>query len=86
MSFLAGVLLVVLAQNAFSDDWPSFRGRNASGIADGQRIATTWDGEKSINILWKAAIPGLGHSSPVVWGDRIFVTTAISGATADSPG
>jgi len=75
-------ILVVLSQTALSENWPSFRGRNASGIADSQPIATNWDGEKSINILWKTPIPGLGHSSPVVWGDRIFVTTAISGATA----
>jgi outer membrane protein assembly factor BamB len=58
--------------------WPSFRGPQASGIADGQRLPDRWDVKTGENILWKAAIPGLAHSSPVVWGDRIFVTSAIS--------
>ncbi len=59
-------------------NWPSFRGQDARGVADGQRLPDTWDGERGINILWKTEIPGLGHSSPVVWGDRVFVTSAIS--------
>jgi outer membrane protein assembly factor BamB len=60
-------------------NWPSFRGPHASGVADGQRPPVTWDGEKGSNILWKTPIPGLGHSCPVVWGNRVFITTAISG-------
>jgi outer membrane protein assembly factor BamB len=59
-------------------NWPQFRGPDASGIADGQQPPTTWDTAKGINIRWKTPIPGLGHSCPIVWGDRIFVTTAIS--------
>ncbi len=60
-------------------NWPSFRGPHASGVADGQKPLTSWDAEKSINILWKTPIPGLGHSCPIVWEDRIYLTTAISG-------
>lgn len=63
-----------------AQNWPSFRGQNASGVAEGANPPTVWDAEKSINILWKTAIPGLGHSSPIVWGDRVFVTTAVSSA------
>ena len=59
-------------------NWPSFRGPNASGIADGQHPPTTWDTAKGTNVRWKTPIPGLGHSCPIVWGDRIFLTTAIS--------
>ena len=59
-------------------EWPSFRGPLASGWADGQRLPETWDGAKGTNIKWKTPIPGLAHSSPIVWGDRIFITTAIS--------
>ena len=59
-------------------NWPSFRGLNASGVADGENPPTKWDGEKSVNIRWKTPIPGLGHSSPVVWGNRVFLTSAIS--------
>jgi outer membrane protein assembly factor BamB len=58
-------------------NWPSFRGDHASGLADGQHPPATWDAEKGVHLRWKTAIPGLGHSSPVVWGDRIFLTTAI---------
>lgn len=59
-------------------NWPSFRGPSASGVADGQSPIAGWDGENGINVRWKTAIPGLGHSSPVIWGDWIFLTTAIS--------
>jgi outer membrane protein assembly factor BamB len=58
--------------------WPSFRGLNASGVADGQHLPDRWDGTSGENILWRTPIPGLAHSSPIVWGDRIFVTSAIS--------
>lgn len=58
--------------------WPSFRGPNASGVADGQHVPDRWNGKTGENILWRIPIPGLAHSSPVVWGDRVFVTSAIS--------
>ena len=58
--------------------WPSFRGPQATGIAHGQRLPDTWDVKTGTNILWRSPIPGLAHSSPIVWGDRVFVTTAIS--------
>ena len=58
--------------------WPSFRGPDAVGIAEGQNLPDTWDGKAGKNILWHTPIPGLGHSSPVVWGNTIFVSTAVS--------
>ena len=62
-------------------NWPSFRGPGASGVADGQAPPVTWDAERSTNIRWKTRIEGLSHASPIVWGDRVFVTTAISSRT-----
>jgi outer membrane protein assembly factor BamB len=59
-------------------NWPSFRGQQASGIAERQNLPDRWDGKTGENILWQTPIPGLAHSSPVVWGDRIFVTSASS--------
>ena len=59
-------------------NWPSFRGPNASGIADGQFPPIAWDATKDHNIRWKTPIPGLGHSCPIIWGDRIYLTTAVS--------
>lgn len=61
--------------------WPSFRGPNASGVADGQHLPVTWDVKKGQNVRWTTPIPGLGHSGPIVWGDRIFVTSAVGGDT-----
>jgi outer membrane protein assembly factor BamB len=76
------VILVCLCLLSFTvahaQNWPSFRGANASGVADGKPAPVTWDATKGTNILWKTPIPGLAHSSPVVWGNKIFVTTAIS--------
>jgi len=69
-----------LTSSAAAQNWPSFRGQNGSGVADGNSPPTVWDAGKPINILWKTAIPGLGHSSPIVWGERVFVTTAVSSA------
>ena len=58
--------------------WPSFRGANASGVADGQGVVTSWDVSTGANIRWKTPIPGLATSSPIVWGDRVIVITAAS--------
>lgn len=60
-------------------NWPMFRGVDASGVADGQDPPTTWDVGKAQNVAWKTPIPGLGHSCPVVWGDRVYLTSAESG-------
>src|SRR5215471_1289391 len=59
-------------------NWPSFRGNHASGIAEDQNIPDKWNGETGTNIKWRTRIPGLAHSSPIVWGNRLFVTTAVS--------
>ena len=63
---------------ASKGSWPSFRGPQASGIADGQNLPDQWNAKTGENILWKTSIPGLAHSSPIVWGNRIFVTSAVS--------
>jgi outer membrane protein assembly factor BamB len=60
-------------------DWPSFRGPGATGVADGQHPPTVWDGDKGVNLRWKTPIPGVAHSSPIVCGNRVFLTTAVSG-------
>ena len=60
-------------------DWPSFRGIRAAGVAEGFPTATTWDVPKNVGVRWKIPIDGLGHSSPIVWGDRVCVATAVSG-------
>ena len=73
-------LFLGLCSVAHAQNWPTFRGQNGTGVGDGNNLPTTWNAEKSTNVLWKTHIPGLGHSSPIIWKDRIFITTAISSA------
>ena len=77
----AAVILTVTVGTAPSSaqDWPSFRGPQGSGVAeDGQHLPVTWDVAQGTNIRWQVAIPGLAHSSPVVWDDRVFLTTVVA--------
>jgi len=71
-------ILFLVGLTAAAQNWPSFRGPEASGIADGQHLPVKWDAAKGAGIAWSTPVPGLAHSSPIVWGDRIFITTAIS--------
>ena len=78
-NFLRVMLIICCAATAArAQNWPQFRGANASGVADGHPTPVRWDATKAENVLWKTAIPGLSHASPVVWGDRVFVVTAES--------
>ncbi|MBU0617924.1 MAG: PQQ-binding-like beta-propeller repeat protein, partial [Planctomycetes bacterium] len=78
--FFAAVCVLLLSAEAVAgpSHWPSFRGPRASGIGDGHNPPTAWDAKQNINIKWKTRIPGLAHSSPIVWGDRVYVTSAVS--------
>ncbi len=67
-----------------SANWPQFRGTGSRGVADGQAPPVTWDLENQENIAWKIELPGLGHSCPSIWGDKLFLTSAISGTDNDS--
>ena len=82
IALLSSILLLALPtvaqKQSTTNYWSSFRGDHAAGVADSQNLPSEWDGEKGTNIKWKTGIPGLAHSSPVIWDDRIFVTTAIS--------
>lgn len=81
-NFLATVTLSLLfVLPASAQNWPAFRGLNANGVADGPPVPTKWNVEKNENIAWKIEIPGLAHASPIVWGDRLYVVTAVSADT-----
>jgi outer membrane protein assembly factor BamB len=75
---LAYIVLTTVKAAGVQTNWPSFRGSEAAGIAAGAAPPLVWNVKKSENILWKTAIPGLGHSSPVIWGERLWVTTAVN--------
>jgi outer membrane protein assembly factor BamB len=59
-------------------NWPSFRGPGAAGVAESANLPVSWNVETGANVAWKTEIPGLGLSSPVIWDDLVFLTTAIS--------
>jgi outer membrane protein assembly factor BamB len=59
-------------------NWPQFRGPNAGGIAEGPALPLSWNIKEKTNIRFTTEIPGLAHSSPIIWGDRLYLTTAIS--------
>jgi outer membrane protein assembly factor BamB len=71
---LATFLCFSLAVFAADDDWPRWRGPTDNGVARGD-VPLEFSATK--NLAWKVHIPGRGHSSPVIWGDRIFLTTAV---------
>jgi outer membrane protein assembly factor BamB len=84
---VSSCLLLILGffffvSTAEAQNWPSFRGPNGSGIADNQDLPEHWNVQESTNVLWKIPIAGLSHSSPIVWGNRIFLTTAVAGEGA----
>ena len=86
---LSTILLLFTASLAHPEEtktvnWGQFRGPGALGIAEGFPTPTKWDVPASHNLKWKTPIPGLGHSCPVIWGDRVFVTTATSDRKKDS--
>lgn len=59
-------------------NWPGFRGANRSGIGDGLEPPVEFDLDSGRGVAWRADLPGLGNSSPVVWGNRVYVTTAVA--------
>jgi len=63
----------VVASQAADENWPRLRGPNGAGVAVGAKIPASWTAD---NTLWKIDLPGVGHGSPVVWGDKIFVLCA----------
>jgi outer membrane protein assembly factor BamB len=73
--------LIVRAQQPAA--WPQFRGPGSTGVAEGTNLPDTWSTTE--NVKWKTAIPGHGWSSPIAWGDRIFVTSVIPSGETEAP-
>ena len=74
------IALVAAGTAVSAQNWPSFRGPNAAGVADGAPTAVKWDAPAGENVAWKTPVDGVAVSSPIVWGDRVFVSTAVSSA------
>jgi outer membrane protein assembly factor BamB len=82
------ILVVAGSSVARSDNWPSWRGPGLDGVAGGIGYATSWKAEvpddkaSAENVLWRVKLPGLGASTPAVWGKSVIVTCAIDGKDA----
>lgn len=89
-SIFSSVLLLCLfilngfSQTPYNQQWPSFRGPLALGFIENAKPPTTWNAETGEHIKWKTAIPGLGHSSPVIWDNYLFLTTAVNTSAGES--
>lgn len=70
-------ILLTFVTTAQAENWPGWRGPRGDGTSLEENIPVHWDGESGENIVWKVAIPGEGHSSPIVWEDTIFQTTCL---------
>jgi len=77
VSLLATVALYTSIVDASGGNWPQWRGPDGQGVSTEKNLPTEWSATK--NIRWKTPLPGRSHSSPIVWGNKIFVTTAIEG-------
>ncbi len=77
--WLVGAIIasgLVLGTSVKADEWPGFRGPGSAGLAGGTSVPLEWGADK--NVKWKVKIPGVAWSCPIVWGDKVFVTTAIT--------
>ena len=84
ITLLLGLLLHTTPLLSQTDNWPAFRGADAMPVAqDNPLLPTTWS--TTDNVIWQTPIGGLGWSSPVVWGDRIFLTTVVSEGQSQEP-
>src|SRR5438128_5339952 len=73
--YCLALVLPCLVASAAAEDWPGWRGPRGDGTSRETDVPLRWS--KSENVRWKTAIPGVGHSSPIVWGDRVFLTTCL---------
>lgn len=69
------VFLALGGAAALAEDWPGWRGPRGDGSSRGAHVPTSWNGETGENIRWKVAVPGSGHSSPIVWKNRVFLAS-----------
>ena len=74
---LALFLTLAFSPTSYAENWPGWRGARGDGTSEEQNVPSRWS--ETENLAWKVAVAGVGHSSPIVWEDRIFLTTCIEG-------
>lgn len=75
-NWLVFCILTIAGSVLHAENWPSWRGPRGDGTSLEQKVPTHWSATS--NVLWKTAVPGAGHSSPIIWGDKLFLTTAFA--------
>lgn len=80
---ISAVYMPAASAAGSGSNWPQWRGPESKGISTDKGLPSEWSPTK--NIRWKTPIAGRGHSSPIVWGNRIFLTTSIEGAALPKP-
>lgn len=73
-----GCLVFLLSAAVSAEDWPGWRGPRGDGTSLEPNVPTCWNGKTGENIAWKTAVPGEGHSSPIVWRDRLFLVSCLT--------
>lgn len=81
-SHFVAALLCTLFFPAFAAHWPQYRGPAASGLDASTALPTRWNVESGDGIRWQTPIPGLAHASPIIWGERVYVATAVQAGQA----
>jgi outer membrane protein assembly factor BamB len=77
---LAGVIAILVSHPCVAENWPGFRGPGGQGISEEKNLPLSWS--LTENLAWRMQVPGLGWSSPIVWEDRVFVTSASPDGTS----
>ena len=86
MAMISFVSLILVASGTFAfaeENWPQFRGPGSRGMGSSSGLPDSWSA--TVNVAWKTDIPGRGWSSPIVWGDRVFLTTVINVGQSEEP-
>ena len=83
LAFTCGCAIAIATVSLAATSWPQFRGPGGSGIAEGPNLPERWSATE--NVAWKVPIAGTGWSSPIVAGDRVFLTSVVSASETEKP-
>src|SRR5688500_2983843 len=76
-TFVVSVTLLMLANPTFADNWPAWRGARGDGVCDERNLPLCWSATE--NVRWKVALPEPCNSTPIIWGDHVFITQGLDG-------
>lgn len=82
-SLLAAICGLAAPVMIYGQNWPQYRGPQASGVDASVPLPTTWNLATGENVRWQTPIPGLAHAAPIVWGDRVYVATAVQAGKSE---